>query len=230
MVDRTETAGKATGFQAKTNSVLNGIDNAILNRDDRSLNEPTIIGKNDISNGKNNSNINSRVFARVSYASIVKQVNRLTRPSNIPVYVPPHVSPVPPHVSPLKMQRSSIVNDLTKGDESLLETLESLCDNNKDHSEEGRMTGLFVSDCVFNLSKKVLSQTEINVLEKGLGFSPTLSFISEVDLRRDFNKFSRKMRCKWHFRNKTQCSKEIPTFHSKSTWNPPKVLQYLNCS
>ena len=145
MVDRTETAGKATGFQAKTNSVLNGIDNAILNRDDRSLNEPTIIGKNDISNGKNNSNINSRVFARVSYASIVKQVNRLTRPSNIPVYVPPHVSPVPPHVSPLKMQRSSIVNDLTKGDESLLETLESLCDNNKDHFEEGRMTGLFVS-------------------------------------------------------------------------------------
>ena len=67
-----------------------------------------------------------------------------------------------------------------------------------------------------------MSQTEINVLEKGLGFSPTLSFISEVDLRRDFNKFSRKMRCKWCFRNKAQCSKEIPTFHSKSTWNPPK--------
>ena len=46
------------------------------------------------------------------------------------------------------MQRSSIVNDLTQGDESLLETLESLCDNNKDHSEEGRMTGSFVSDCL----------------------------------------------------------------------------------
>ena len=35
MVDRTETAGKATECQAKTNSVLNGIDNATLNRDDR---------------------------------------------------------------------------------------------------------------------------------------------------------------------------------------------------
>ena len=81
------------------------------------------------------------VFARVSYASIVKQPSKLTRPLNIPAYVPPHVSP-------LKMQRSSIVNDLTQGDESLLETLESLCDNNKDHSEEGRMTGLFVSDCL----------------------------------------------------------------------------------
>ena len=230
MVDRTETAGNATEFQAKTNSVLNGIDNAILNRDDRSLNEPSIIGKNDISNGKNNSNINSQVFARVSYASIAKQVNRLTRPSNIPVYVPPHVSPVPPHVSPLKMQRSSIVNDLTKGDESLLETLESLCDNNKDHFEEGRMTGLFVSGYVFHLSKKVLSRKEINMLEKGLGFSPTPSFINEADLRWDFNEFSREMRYKWYFGNKTQCSKEIPTFHSKSTWNPPKVLQYLNCS
>ena len=30
------------------------------------------------------------------------------------------------------------------------------------------------------------------------------------------------MRCsKWYFRNKTQSSKEIPTFHSKCTWHPP---------
>ena len=48
------------------------------------------------------------------------------------------------------MQRSSIVNDLFQGDESLLETLEFLCDNNEDHSEEGRMTGSFVLDYVFN--------------------------------------------------------------------------------
>ena len=218
MVDRTEAAGKPTDFNnviEEVDCVSNGIDDTVLNRDARSLNEPITIGKNDISNGKNSSNVNSQAFARVSYANIVKQPNRLTRPSNIPAYVPPHVSP-------LKMQRSSIVNGLTQGDESLLETLESLCDNNKDHSEEGRMTGLFVSDCVFNLSKKVLSQTEINVLEKGLGFSPTPSFINEADLRRDFNESSRKMRCKWYFRTKTQSSKEIPTLHSKSTWNPPK--------
>ena len=106
----------------------------------------------------------------------------------------------------------------------LLETLESLCDNNKGHSEEGRMAGSFVSEYVFNLSKKVLSQREINVLQKGLGFSPNQSFINEVDLRRDFNEFSRKMRCKWYFRSKTQSSKEIPTFHSKNipgTPHPP---------
>ena len=67
-----------------------------------------------------------------------------------------------------------------------------------------------------------MSQTEINVLETGLGFSPTPYFINEADLRRDFNEFSRKMRCKLYFRNETQGSKEIPTFQSKSTWNPPK--------
>ena len=83
------------------------------------------------------------------------------------------------------------------------------------------MKGSFVSDCVFNLSKNVFSQAEINVLEKGLGFSLTPSFIKEANLRRDFNKFSRTMRCKLYFRNETQGSKEIPTFQSKSTWNPP---------
>ena len=124
-----------------------------INRDERSFNEPAAIGKNDIGNGKKNSNINSQVFARASYACIVKQHNRFIMLSSIPAYVPPPV--LPP-----KIQRGSIVNGLTQGDESPLEILESLCDNNKDHSEEGRMKGPFVSDYVFHLSRKVLSQTE----------------------------------------------------------------------
>ena len=37
---------------------------------------------------------------------------------------------------PLKMQRHSIVNDITQGHESLLEILESLCDNNSEEEEE----------------------------------------------------------------------------------------------
>ena len=69
MVDRTKAAGKPIDFNnliEEVDSVSNGIDDTILNRDYRSLNEPTTIGKNDISNGKNSSNINSQVFARVS--------------------------------------------------------------------------------------------------------------------------------------------------------------------
>ena len=71
----------------------------------------------------------------------------------------------PPRISPLKIQRGSIFNDLTQGDESLSETLEPLCDNNKDHSEE-----------------RYMKASEINGLEKRLGFSPTKSFMKETDL------------------------------------------------
>ena len=38
--------------------------------------------------------------------------------------------------------------------------------------ENGRLKGYFASDTVFNLSHKVLSDCEISILSKGLGFSP----------------------------------------------------------
>ena len=64
---------------------------------------------------------------------------------------------------------------------------------------------------------------EIKVLEKGLGFSPTPSSIIEVDLRRDISDFSRKMKCKWFFRNERQENvSKTSLFKSKSTLNPPK--------
>ena len=64
-----------------------------------------------------------------------------------------------------------------------------------------RLKGYFCADTVFNLSQKVLTVTEIKVLERGLGFVPTPKLINEADLRRDFEDFSRKMRCRWYFRN-----------------------------
>ena len=93
-------------------------------------------------------------------------------------------------------------HDLTKGGDSLLEILQSAVSNdNFLETDSGRTKGSFSSDSVFNLSKNVLSETEIKVLEKGIGFSPTPSFINEADLQRDFDDFARKMRCKWYFRN-----------------------------
>ena len=59
-----------------------------------------------------------------------------------------------------------------------------------------RLKGYFCSDTVLNLSKKVLPETKIGALEKGLGFVPTPNTINEENLRRDFNDFIRKMRCK----------------------------------
>ena len=68
---------------------------------------------------------------------------------------------------------------------------------------------------------------EIKVLDKGFGFSPT-PLINEVDLRRDISDFSRKMRCKWFFRNENQENViETSEFKSKSTWNPPKGMPAL---
>ena len=55
-----------------------------------------------------------------------------------------------------------------------------------------KIKGYFCSDTVFNLSNKVLSQTEISILEKGLGFVPTPNMTNKADLRQGFNEFSKK--------------------------------------
>ena len=44
-----------------------------------------------------------------------------------------------------------------------------------------------------------MGKTEM--LGKKLVFFPTSSFVNEADLKRDIAKFSRKMRCKWYFKN-----------------------------
>ena len=76
---------------------------------------------------------------------------------------------------------------------------------------------------MFNLSRRTLSEIEIRVLDKGLGFVPTPSRINEAPLRQDFNEFPRKMRCKWHFRDEvTDDFSETPYFRKKSDWKPPK--------
>ena len=59
----------------------------------------------------------------------------------------------------------------------------------------------FCLDTVFNLGRKVLSDTEIRILEKGLDFAPIQNKINEPELRSDFEKFCRRMRTKWHFKN-----------------------------
>ena len=50
----------------------------------------------------------------------------------------------------------------------------------------------FCLNTVFNLSKKVLSDAEIKVLEKGLHYAPIKNKINEPELR-DFENFCRQM-------------------------------------
>ena len=81
---------------------------------------------------------------------------------------------------------------------------------------ENRLTGYCCLDTVFNLSKKVLSDAEIKVLEKGLDYAPIQNKINEPELRRDFENFCRQMRLKWFFRNEpTPSFSETPAFKTK---------------
>ena len=116
-------------------------------------------------------------------------------------------------------------DDLDSGDEELVNILHDMHKSQgvlSPKSINGRMKEHFCNETVLNLSRKVLTETEIRVLEKGLGFAPTPTKINESDLKRDFNEFSRKMRCKWYFRNEdTEKFLEKPAFNIKSNWNLP---------
>ena len=84
------------------------------------------------------------------------------------------------------------------------------------------LKGYFCADTVFNLSQKVLTETEMKVLEIGLGFSPTPNLINETDPRRNFENFSRKMRCRWYFRNEPSDDfSNGPAFRPRFQWKPP---------
>ena len=58
-----------------------------------------------------------------------------------------------------------------------------------------------MSDTVLNLSRKVLTDTEMKVLKKGLDFAPIQRKLNEPELRGDFKDFCRRMRVKWYFRD-----------------------------
>ena len=54
---------------------------------------------------------------------------------------------------------------------------------------ENRLFGYFCLETIFNLSHRVLTNTEINVLEKGLDFAPIQRKINEQELRSDLTNF-----------------------------------------
>ena len=74
----------------------------------------------------------------------------------------------------------------------------------------------------FLMDFKVLTDSEIKVFEKGLGYAPMQSKINELKLRNDFEEFCRKMRLKWYFPNEpTSEFSGTPSFTPKSSWKPP---------
>ena len=85
----------------------------------------------------------------------------------------------------------------------------------------GRLKGYFVSDNVFNLPHRKLSKSEVSLLSKGLRFCLTPNTIGKSILKEDLEKFVRKVRLKWHYRNDNRIFDPNP-FKPKSKFNPPK--------
>ena len=116
---------------------------------------------------------------------------------------------------------------MSSQDDELLRLLEDLqnkklVSNNPNCFEDTRISGYFCLDTVFNLSRRVLSEDEIKVLEKGLDFAPIQNKVNEPESRKDFDEFCRRMRIKWHFRNEPPESfSTVPAFRSKLSWKPP---------
>ena len=69
---------------------------------------------------------------------------------------------------------------------------------------------------------RVLTDTEIKVLEKGLDFAPIQKKLKEPELRSDFNEFCRRIRLKQHFRNESENISEVPVFNPKSRQQLPQ--------
>ena len=69
------------------------------------------------------------------------------------------------------------------------------------NSGAGRIEGKFVSENVFNLSLRNITEAEIKVFKKGLRFVPTPEKINHWQLKNDLEKFRRNIRLPMHFAN-----------------------------
>ena len=85
----------------------------------------------------------------------------------------------------------SVLEDLMDIDDPLHSQKNSI---NINVTNEGRISGYFCSNTLFNLSHRVLTETEIKVLEKGLDYAPIQEKINEPEFRKDFSEFCQCMR------------------------------------
>ena len=89
-------------------------------------------------------------------------------------------------------------------------------------TDEGRLQDSFCSKTIFNLSQRVLSDIEVQVLEKRLDFTPIQKSVNEPELRKDFEDFCRTMHIRWNFRDQpSEDFADKPAFFPKSNWKPP---------
>ena len=85
--------------------------------------------------------------------------------------------------------------------------------------ETNRLNGKFVSDNVFNLSRRNISDSELNLLSKGLSFVPTSERIDRYQLKNDLERFGRNIHLKMFYANEpTPSFSNSPAFRIPSKW------------
>ena len=72
--------------------------------------------------------------------------------------------------------------------------------------ETNRLNGKLVSDNVFNLSRRNISDAELNLLSKGLSFVPAPERIDCYQLKNDLERFERNIRSKMFYANEPTTS------------------------
>ena len=89
----------------------------------------------------------------------------------------------------------------------------------------------FVSENVINLSGRDLSKAEISLLSKSLKFVPTPTNVNKAILKEEVEKFGRRLRLKWHFRDEDNIH-IINPFKKKSKfipkWKDAAIEYYLS--
>ena len=84
------------------------------------------------------------------------------------------------------------------------------------------MEGKFVSQNVFNLSDRVLTENEIKVLDKELNYVPTPEKLDRLQIKNDLEKLGRDIKLRMFYQNDlSPLFSEKPAFEVPSSWTPP---------
>ena len=95
-------------------------------------------------------------------------------------------------------------------------------ESNTDTSNSKRTEGKFVSQNVFNLSDRVLTENKINVLNTGLNFVPTPERLDRLQIKNDLEKLGRDIKLRMFYQNDLSPSFSAkPAFKVPSSWTPP---------
>ena len=106
-------------------------------------------------------------------------------------------------------------------------------ENNADTPNSKRIERMFISQNVFNLSDRVLTENEIKVLDKGLNFVPTPEKLDRLQIKNDLEKLGRDIKLRIFYQNDlSQLFSENTAFKIPSSWTPPsrdiQLELYLN--